>query len=185
MTLLGNHILRATEAPSVCYTEWAGAIEHRTLMQASSPSPGVLVVDDDPGVAFVVTHVLARYQEFGAVESASTAQAGLARLEACATSSPGSPSPPAIVMLDLAMPRMNGFAFLDQFAALRVHDELAPIAVVILSTSHREQDRARAMRFEFVHDYIPKPFGEQHVPVLRRLLPPPIASCHATGRVPN
>lgn len=48
---------------------------------------------------------------------------------------------PVIVLLDLNMPRMDGFQFLEE---LRSDPALKRTVVFILSTSARDQDRARA-----------------------------------------
>ena len=48
---------------------------------------------------------------------------------------------PVIVLLDLNMPRMDGFQFLEE---LRSDDALCRTVVFVLSTSSRDQDRNRA-----------------------------------------
>jgi CheY-like chemotaxis protein len=48
---------------------------------------------------------------------------------------------PVIVLLDLNMPGMDGFQFLD---ALRADPDLRRTVVFVLTTSAREQDRCRA-----------------------------------------
>lgn len=49
-----------------------------------------------------------------------------------------------VVMLDLNMPRMNGFEFL---AELRADRALASTPVVVLTTSNDDRDRLEAYRF--------------------------------------
>lgn len=48
---------------------------------------------------------------------------------------------PTLVLLDLNMPRMDGFDFL---ATLRADEQLRPTVVFVLTTSAREQDLHRA-----------------------------------------
>jgi CheY-like chemotaxis protein len=50
-------------------------------------------------------------------------------------------SKPIIILLDLNMPRMNGFEFLE---ALRKDQELHSTIVFVLTTSKSDEDRARA-----------------------------------------
>jgi CheY-like chemotaxis protein len=50
-------------------------------------------------------------------------------------------SEPLVVLLDLNMPRMNGFEFLQ---ALRADEILKPTVVFVLTTSGSEVDRAKA-----------------------------------------
>jgi CheY-like chemotaxis protein len=49
----------------------------------------------------------------------------------------GTSQSPAVILLDLAMPRMNGFAFLQRMKAL---PDLAAIPVVVLTTSEFNGD---------------------------------------------
>jgi CheY-like chemotaxis protein len=60
---------------------------------------------------------------------------------------------PEVILLDLNMPRMNGFEFLE---VLRATPELADIPVFITSTSGLDIDRAEASRLG-VSGYILKP----------------------------
>jgi len=48
---------------------------------------------------------------------------------------------PAVVLLDIKMPRMNG---LDVLTEMRAHDRFRRIPVVILSSSREESDLARS-----------------------------------------
>lgn len=61
---------------------------------------------------------------------------------------------PLLVLLDLRMPRMDGREVLATIEAGRLGP--AP-AVVIVSSSLRDEDRALADRFDFVEAYVPKP----------------------------
>jgi CheY-like chemotaxis protein len=59
---------------------------------------------------------------------------------------------PHIVLLDLNMPRMNGFEFLKE---LRADAELRGTVVFVLTTSDTQTDRVRAYQ-EFIAGYIVK-----------------------------
>jgi CheY-like chemotaxis protein len=48
---------------------------------------------------------------------------------------------PVLIMLDLNMPRMNGFEFLD---AIRADEEFKNTVVFMITTSKAEEDKARA-----------------------------------------
>ena len=51
------------------------------------------------------------------------------------------PGDPAVVLLDIKMPRMNG---LDVLTRLRADERMRRLPVVILSSSHEESDLARS-----------------------------------------
>ncbi len=65
---------------------------------------------------------------------------------------------PDVVLLDLNMPRMNGFEFLESVAN---QPELAAIPIVVFSTSRRSEDVKRAYTLG-ASTYVAKPpdFGE-------------------------
>lgn len=67
---------------------------------------------------------------------------------------------PDVILLDINMPRMDGHEFLEKFSKERA--ECSPI-VVMLTSSEREDDRKRALAYDFVKDYILKPLTQESV----------------------
>jgi CheY-like chemotaxis protein len=65
---------------------------------------------------------------------------------------------PVIVLLDINMPRMNGFEFLD---ALRADPKLKPTVVFILTTSSADTDRAKAYNSNVAGYMVKSAVGEQ------------------------
>ena len=61
-------------------------------------------------------------------------------------------SPPCIIILDLNMPKMSGIEFLK---IIKVDDEFKKIPVVVLTTSHEEQDIVESFKLN-VAGYITK-----------------------------
>jgi CheY-like chemotaxis protein len=80
----------------------------------------VLVVDDDEATRQVIRRTLTR--QGWTVAEAENGRAALAQVEA---------NPPALILLDLIMPEMDGFDFL---AELRRHEAWQTIPVVILTS---------------------------------------------------
>ncbi len=67
-----------------------------------------------------------------------------------------SPKPVDLILLDINMPEMGGFEFLDRFEALpSPHRQTA--VVVMLTSSPDPQDRARAEGYSVVRAYVVKP----------------------------
>jgi len=69
---------------------------------------------------------------------------------------------PDVVFLDIHLPGMNGFEFLES-ATDEIGEEFAGAVIVMLTTSLNPADQERAMSFEVVRDFINKPLTEEHV----------------------
>ena len=119
----------------------------------------VLVVDDDATVADVVTRYLQR--EGFEVETVGDGAAAVERATA---------DPPALVVLDLMLPGMDG---LEVCRRLR---SLAPIPIVMLTARGDEDDRVVGLELG-ADDYVSKPFSPRELTarvrsVLRRAREP-------------
>lgn len=66
--------------------------------------------------------------------------------------------PPGLIVLDINMPRMNGFEFLEAYQQLVTQKKCTPIPVVMYSTSDAKSDKEKALQYEVVEDYVVKPF---------------------------
>ena len=97
-----------------------GSIEGK--QRALNASKLVLIVDDDPDLLDVTSFVLAG-EGFG-VETAKNGEEALQRLRVGKL--------PAVVLLDLMMPVMNGYQFLEEVAKI---PSLEAIPVVVLTAA--------------------------------------------------
>jgi len=77
----------------------------------------------------------------------------------------GKKFPPVVIFLDINMPILNGFEFLEKFAELRKRLALKSCVIMMYSSSERAEDKEKANRFDFVKDYLTK--GEMSVDELK------------------
>jgi CheY-like chemotaxis protein len=117
----------------------------------------ILVVDDDPSILAVVTEILDL--EGYPVRTAANGAEALRAVEE---------SPPALVLLDMRMPVLDGWGFAD---ALRARGVDLPIVVMTAA-----QDARRWSEEIGAHGYLAKPFElPDLLSVVERLHPQPRA----------
>ena len=73
------------------------------------------------------------------------------------------------ILLDINMPRMNGFEFLDA-ARARFGENFARMIVVMLTTSLADRDVERAASSGLVDDFFNKPLTREHLDYLCAVL---------------
>jgi two-component system, response regulator len=101
----------------------------------------ILLVEDDPGdvrlalAVFGELHMAERCVVVDHGEDAMDFLKGRGRF------SQRAPGPPKLVLVDLKMPRVNGFELLQQ---IRSERELGQVPVVVLTSSREERDVQRA-----------------------------------------
>lgn len=69
---------------------------------------------------------------------------------------------PDILFLDVNMPVMDGWDFLDEFETLN-EGLIKEIRVYLVSSSIDERDQNRSMKYSCVKDYIVKPITEEYL----------------------
>ena len=106
-------------------------------------TPRILVADDDPWILKMVTTVLERR---GC--TIETADDGKAAYELAIA------SPPALLITDVMMPNLDGWALVR---ALRARPEFSFVPVIFLTALSSDDDRIRGFRLG-ADDYLPKPF---------------------------
>ena len=109
----------------------------------------MLLVDDDADVVEIIRMVL---EEAGAsVVSARTAREGLALLDTS--------GPIAVVVSDIGMPEMDGYAFMR---TIRSRETGATVPAIALTAYARPQDEELAWRAGY-QDHLPKPVDEERL----------------------
>lgn len=120
------------------------------------PNAGIMLIEDDRVDVMTVQRALRKHRIENPLYVARTAVDALAMLRG--TGVPRIEPPPALILLDLNLPKVSGIEFLKE---IRQDRELSDLKVIVLTSSNEPRDRDAAFRYE-VEDYIVKPhsFGE-------------------------
>jgi CheY-like chemotaxis protein len=97
----------------------------------------ILVVDDDPNDAELTLRALDRLKLRGAVDLARDGQEALDYLERRGQYASRPAGNPAVVLLDIRMPRLGG---IEALGRIKANPSLCRIPVVMLTSSREESD---------------------------------------------
>jgi DNA-binding response OmpR family regulator len=110
--------------------------------------PAILIVDDSLSMRHVLSNVVKK-----AGWTALQARDGVEALEMLTASA----KPPSLVLLDIEMPRMDGYEFLS---TIRGQQAFASLPVVMLTSRGGEKHREKAYGLG-ASGYVVKPFQEE------------------------
>lgn len=113
--------------------------------------PKILIADDEPHIRFLLELVLEELEDEGV--DIIYADNGETALEIIRDERP------ALVFLDIMMPRMNGF---DVCSQVKADPDLAGICVVLLTAKGQESDRHKGLE-SGADSYMTKPFNPDQV----------------------
>ena len=113
----------------------------------------ILIVEDDPNDLELTLTALADYNLANEVVVARDGQQALDYLYCRAEFSERPPGNPAVMLLDLKLPKVGGLEVLQK---VKSEERLKLIPVVVLTSSHEEKDMMRSYRLG-VNAYVVKP----------------------------
>ena len=123
----------------------------------------LLIVDDDKASTFLIQDMLEEMQVARQIYTAHNGREALRIVrDACLVTQTG--HCPELILLDINMPVMNGFEFLEELSQLEKH-QLAHTRVFMLTSSANPLDVAKAGQYA-VAGYIQKPLTEEKVRLL-------------------
>lgn len=125
-------------------------------MNAEGKKINILFIDDDKATNFINKHIAKKNDNIRSIGLLYSGFEGIDYIKECLYSGHGLPN---IIFLDINMPAMNGWEFLEAFYAL---DEtlVDKIEVIILSSSNDPKDLNRFKGFEQLLDFLTKPLNE-------------------------
>ncbi|MEM1045058.1 MAG: response regulator [Pseudomonadota bacterium] len=110
----------------------------------------MLIVDDDSDDQFLYARLIKRSGFVVSLQQFTDAREAVGFIRAEPQQSID------VILLDINMPAMNGFAFLEEISTI-YSDEAAPFVVCMLTSSLNPSDREKASSYAMVRHYCPKP----------------------------
>ena len=119
------------------------------------PINKILLVDDDAAANYLSKELLESLNAAKEIEIAENVLRALKMIsqEDC----------PDIVFLDIKMPGLDGFDFLDKLKKLTLSKN---VKIVMLTSSLRPEDKLRAFSYKAVVDYLEKPLTPEKVQMI-------------------
>lgn len=112
----------------------------------------ILLIDDDPLTLYINKRILQSTNVFRVIDSVAGGKEAMQYLESVCN---GISAPPDFIMVDLNMPVMDGFAFIEAFERLNFEHK-DQVRITILTSSNHFFDRQRAAALGIEH-YLIKP----------------------------
>lgn len=129
-------------------------------------SMNVLLVDDDATFRFIVQTIC---NKSGLAQVVQESLNGRDAIDYIKENMQEDGNLPDLVLLDLNMPVMDGWEFLDRLPKI-VNGRMAELPVVILTSSINTQDRERAQKYPFVKGVFSKPLTAVQLEQMQDLL---------------
>jgi CheY-like chemotaxis protein len=117
----------------------------------------VLLIDDDEPTNFLNKMII---EETGRVHEVKVVQSARDALEYLVGKNAPKQPTPELIFLDINMPAMDGWEFLERYALLSP-EQKASIIVVMLTTSFNPEDEERARRINYISGYKNKPLTSE------------------------
>ncbi|NJL13229.1 MAG: response regulator [Microscillaceae bacterium] len=114
-----------------------------------------LVVEDDAITTLIIKKTLEKHTSFDKIYTAKNGREALDWVQACAARQETLPN---LILLDLNMPVMDGWEFLEAFKIMTLAQK---VGIIILSSSIDQADLERARTYSLVKGYFAKPLTEE------------------------
>ncbi len=125
-----------------------------------------VLIDDSDIDLFIQKRFLEVYQFSKKLTSYRSAEEALEKLNSAREQ-----TAPDVIFLDLNMPNVDGFGFLEAFQALpnEVRDKSK---IVVLTSSNSQKDRAQAFSYQNVVHFVTKPLKQSDIEELKKIMMP-------------
>ncbi|MCX6204875.1 MAG: response regulator [Bacteroidetes bacterium] len=123
----------------------------------------ILIIDDDPLFLLLVKKTIMKYEFAKTISAFSN---GLEAFDELKQKINEPAALPDIILLDINMPIMDGWEFLDQFLPF-LEKTAKKISIYIATSSIAEDDKKKAKTYPTIIDYLLKPIDQ---PILAKII---------------
>ncbi|WP_160114759.1 response regulator [Aquimarina sp. AU474] len=123
----------------------------------------VLLIDDNKATLFIQKKIMLQHDKF---RNILTFSEGSLALEYLKMISVNFIKKPQLILLDLNMPSMNGWEFIEQYNQLD-NNIIDHTRLVVLTTSHHPENISRSKNVKGINEFMEKPLSK---PMLDRIL---------------
>ncbi len=127
----------------------------------------VLLVEDDPIAVMLCTKVIEKSDFAAEVNTAYNGQKAIEYYQQLFQCRNHAVNYPGLILLDLNMPVLDGWEFLDEFMQ-KFYPSCPDTKVVILSSSIVPEDREKAASYSIVVDFLSKPISTHDIEQLSK-----------------
>ena len=124
----------------------------------------ILCIDDDPITLMLCKMVITKALFSNEIATAKNGEEALKYYDSLKTTS--TIKKPQLIFLDLNMPVMNGWEFLDSFVTAE-YSEYHDTKVIILSSTIDPQDLEKSKKYPMVIDFLSKPISKEMLEFLK------------------
>ena len=118
----------------------------------------VMIIDDNEVDRYLLTRHLKKTGIVSKIFEADDGTSALEMFDEYQANKQDKPTdfPPVVLFLDVNMPLMDGFEFLEKFTGIRQSIENQSIVVMMFTSSDNDEEKERAFSYPFVKGFLSK-----------------------------
>lgn len=119
----------------------------------------VMLIDDNEHDNYFHERAI---EELGCTKTVVTITSGQEALDFLQNCKKNNLTPPELIFLDINMPGMNGWEFLEEYTKLH-HLQKGEVVVIMLTTSVHPEDEKKALEFNEISYFLNKPLTAEYL----------------------
>ncbi|WP_343707997.1 response regulator [Flavobacterium sp.] len=127
----------------------------------------ILCIDDDPITLMLCKKVVSKSSFSHEVVTAQNGEEALHHFNVLKYTNDKAKKRPELIFLDLNMPIMGGWEFLDHFTSPD-YREFNMVPVIVLSSTIDPEDLAKAKKYPIIIDFLSKPITQPMLEYLKK-----------------